>query len=222
MSVRTAGLLKLSAAVFLLSAAVLGQITVDATRPRGKLRDTVGGSGGGVGRKLPFQVAVEIQGAPFNGKDGKTVLEFILTNSGKAEVMIPVSPNPGDMGSADSFRELALYMTFGKKDDPWGKDRQLLQAGADPHNPFVFLYGSDAVPGTLSALAPGESVHVRAEIAIPHVSVTDLGNRSFVAHAMMHDETMRTAEGKLLMDSREIGSATSPEYTLEALFKSPK
>jgi hypothetical protein len=212
----------LLSAVILFGGPALGQITVDATGPHkaGDFR-TTGGSGGGVGRKLAIQLAIEIEGTPFNADNGRTVVYFLLTNTGKQELKIPLSPNGGDVESTNSFRELVLYMTLGKKDHPWGKDRQSLQAGTELHNRFVSLYGSDAMPGTLGTLAPGELIRVRAEVAVPYVSGTDQASVSFVAHAMMDDRTIRTVGNKRLMDSREIGIATSPEYTPQSLFKSP-
>ena len=221
MKLRPASLFILGAFVLFASCA-LGQLTVDATGPH-RAPDfctSGGGTGGGVGRKLPAQLAIEVEGTPFNAGNGRTVIDFVLTNTGKQELTIPLSPTGRDVESTNSFRGLTLYITFGGKGDPWGRDRQVLQAGTEPRNQFVSLYGSDAVPSTLGKLSSGESIRVRAELALPHISATDPASVSFVAHAMMDDVTIRTVGDKRVMDSREVGIATSPEYTPQALFKS--
>lgn len=202
------------------SCSALGQLTVDATGPH-KAPDfgISGGSGGGVGRNLTLQVTVKIDGIPYSAGDGRTVVDFTLTNSGKENIFVPVSPDPEDVGSATSFRELSLSITAETKYKLAGKDRKLLQAETESHNQFINLYG---VQGTLFALAPGQSMHVLGEVALPHVSEANQQSGVFVAHVMLDDNYIKTVSNKRLMDSREVGIATSREYKAQDLFEAFK
>jgi hypothetical protein len=173
------------------------------------------GHSGSAGRKLPLQVAVEVHPSSSKAENGRTLVDFILTNSGKKNLAIPVSTNPDDLGQADSFLNLWLYITSDKRHET------VLQAGTDRLNPFVNLYGSHAVQGTVVTLLPGESIRVRAEVSLPPVSNTDQENALvLVAHVVLDRKTITSANGQPIMDSHEVGSATSSEYTREALLKS--
>jgi hypothetical protein len=191
-----------------------GQVTVDATGPiHQRLRNAGAGSGSGIFRKLQLQIAIEVPRASPND-NRPTEVDFILTNSGKDELTIPISPNPGDFEPADpkvsyTVKLLNLYITTDMR-------QGILPGGAD-------LYGNRAFPGTLVTLAPGKSVRVLTRVALPLVLVADQTSTAvFVAHAVLNDETIRTVDGQTLVDGQEIGSATSPPYTLKSLFKSPK
>lgn len=198
----------------LLSCSARAQVTIDATGPtHGAWNNIKAGRSGGTGRKLPLQVTIAVNGTPFNASHGRTVLDFTLTNSGKQNIRIPVSPNADELNSVKSFRQLWLYVTSDTKYE------KVLNGGGDPHSPFINLYGSDAVPSTLTTLAPGDSIRVRAEVALPQVSGADSGSTAFVAHAMMYDKTIKNIAGKPFMDSLEIGMATSPQYRLQTLLK---
>ncbi len=195
------------AAVVLVSLSAPAQLTIDATGPDKELREAPGGRIGSIGRKLPLKVAVEVPAGP-SSDNGKTVVEFILTNSGKEGLNIPVSPDPGDVEPADaetkySFKLLNLYITSE------GKRRATLPGGAR-------LYGNDE-SATLVALAPGDSIRVCAKVALsPATAVDQSSTVVFVAHAMLVDETVTAVDGKPFMDGFEVGSAKSPEYALEA------
>jgi fermentation-respiration switch protein FrsA (DUF1100 family) len=73
-------------------------------------------------------------------------------------------------------------------------------------------------------LAPGDSIRVRAEVTLPPISDADQKRAAvYVAHAMLDVETVSEARGQTLRECTEdLGSATSPEYTLETLFKMSK
>jgi hypothetical protein len=201
----------LSASVILLAIAALGQLTVDATGPiRERRREAGIGQGGGFGRKLPLQVAMKTPGTPPD-ENGKTVVEFILTNTGKNDLTLPISPHPGDLEPSDpkanyTVQCLGLRITSGKGSGT------ILPGGAD-------LCGRNAFPGTLIALAPGESIRVLTRVALPHISIPGPGARVFVADAILNRETIKIVNGQTVSDMQEIGLASSPEYTPEDLFK---
>jgi hypothetical protein len=204
----------LSASVILLVIAALGQLTVDATGPIRERRRKAGmGRGGSIGRKLPLQVAIKTTGAPPD-ENGKTLVEFILTNAGKNDLALPISPHPGDLEPSDpkatyTGRLLALFVTSDK--------RQTNILSGDTH-----LYGSDAVPGTLITLTPGEFIQVLVRVALPRISASEPSASEpsalvFVGHAMLDNETIKTFNGQAISDTQEIGSASSPKYTPEHL-----
>src|SRR5215510_3821922 len=76
------------------------QLIVDATGPvRERRRQPTDGSGGGIGRKLLVTVAIERRSD--QQTTGETLVEFMVTNSGKDRLTVPISPNPGDLEPAD-------------------------------------------------------------------------------------------------------------------------
>ncbi|MCI0423535.1 MAG: hypothetical protein L0312_30675 [Acidobacteria bacterium] len=192
------------ATVALFSASVQAQLTIDATGPQKEPRKTSSGGCASIGRKLPLKLAVEIHGGP-TGDKGETVVEFLLTNSGKEGLRIPVSPDPSDVEPADSnatytLRRLALYIVRQEKILP----------------EIAFLYGSDE-SATLTTLAPGDSIRVRAKVALPRATGSRETDRAtLIAHASLKDETIMTVNGKPSRDCFEVGYAKSDEYTLEA------
>jgi hypothetical protein len=191
----------------LLAAVSQGQATVDASGPiREGTRIASQGRGGGVGKTLPLKVAIEIN-VPSPDLNGKTLLEFVLTNSGKDELTLPVSPNPGDFEPSDrkvGYTVMTLALLVGMSKRPG----VLFPGGAD-------LFGNAAHPGTLMVLAPGDSLRVLARVALPPVS--ELDGERFDGTASLASETIKTVEGKLIFDSREIGFARSRDYTAEEL-----
>jgi hypothetical protein len=210
----TARLFMLGASGLFFATVALGQLTVDATGPiRERHREATSGRGGSVGRKLPLQVAIETTGAPPD-ENGKTVVDFILTNTGKNDLTLPISPHPRDLQPSDpkaryTVRCLGLRMSSGKA--PW----TIFPGGAD-------LYGRDSIPGTLITLAPGESIRVLTRVALPRNSAPNSGAGVFVAGAILNGETIKIVNGQTVSDMQEIGSAGSSEYTPEALFRSPR
>ena len=176
--------------------------TVDARGPIHETKRRVAaGHSGSIGRRLAVALSVEVGATaaiprePFDA-------EFVLENSGKDNLVVPVSPNPGDFEPKDpsisySVKHLSLFLTFGKRQAPilWGAQ----------------LYGSPQMPGTLVVIAPGKSLRVLARIAAPAAPPESEANIivPFVAHAILNDETIQEVNGKTLMESVEIGSATS-------------
>jgi hypothetical protein len=189
----------------------LGQLTVDATGPIREMRRTASiGGGGSVGRKVPLQVAMKTTGAPPD-EDGKTVVEFNLTNSGKTDLIIPISPHPGDLEPANpnasySLRVLGLFVTSDKK------QAKVLQGGAN-------LYGSDILTGTQISVAPGESIRVIGRVALPRTPATEKEGPVFVGHASLNNLTFKVMNGKTVFDMQQIGSSSSPEYTAQTLLQ---
>ena len=187
----------------------LGQLTVDATGPIREMRRTASvGSGGGFGRKVPLQLTMKTTGAPPD-EDGKTTVEFSLTNSGKTDLIIPISPHPGDLESADpnasnSLRVVGLSVTADKK-----------QAKVLPGQ--AYLYGSDTVPGSLVSVGPGESIRVLARVALPRAPATETEGPVFVGHASLNNLTFKIMNGKSVFDMQQIGSSSSTEYTAQTL-----
>jgi|SRR5271166_3826877 len=198
-------------AIVFLTIAASGQLAVDATGPiRQRHRDAGAGHGGGVGHKLPLHVAIESHGVPA-GENSRTLVEFIITNSGKEDLPVPVSPHPGDFEPTDpktgyTVRCMGLRITSGKAPGT------ILPGGAD-------LYGSQKLPGTLLVLAPGESIHVFTRVALPSFRALQL-EAVFVADVILNDETIRSVDGRDFSDMREIGSASSEEYTSQRLLTS--
>jgi hypothetical protein len=187
------------------------QVTIDATGPiRERQRHPRRGSFGSTGYKLPLRITVALRDGSREKNDGQ-VVEFILTNLGKEDQIIPVSPNPGALEPTDpkvaySVKHLGLYLTSDKKQE------LMVLGGAQ-------LYGSRAFTETMVKLAPGESIHVLAKVKLDSHS-SDVGSSAvFVAHAVLNDETVRQTDGETVMDSLEIGSAASSEYTAESLSK---
>lgn len=198
------------------------QITIDTTtqvRKEWKREGVRIGGGGGIGRKLQLQIAIEIAGTPFNGSNGRTILDFVITNTGSREISLPVSTNGTDVESAVSFRHAAVFVEYMSSDKHHGV---VLQSGPDSKNPYVSLYGADSVPGTMKTLAPGESMRIRAEVALPNPTREEVSGRTLVARFMLDDETIVTRDGHRFLEAKEVGSASSVEYTpASLLFKSP-
>lgn len=188
---------------------VTAQLTVDATGPvHGRLREPTSGSGGGIGRKLPILLAIETHGSSPD-ESGRTLVEFILNNSGKEEIALPISPNSGDFEPEDArstytVTTLSLYVTSDK-------------AQASPLAGHINLYGSNSISGTLAKLKAGQSVRVLARVAFPQVSTPPDGSFVFVGHARLENETVKPVAGQIVSIMKEIGSSTSSEYSPSAL-----
>ncbi len=187
--------------VLLYSIVSVGQVIVDATIPvHGRLRSPTAGHSGSFGRELPVSITVEV---PAGGE-----LNFVLTNTGTTPLIVPVSVHPGDLEPANPempyrVQVLHLFLTSGSKEMaivPTGK--------AD-------LYGNEAFSQTLVKLLPKQSLRVLT-LLVPD-EVRSRGN-SFVAHAILESETVKTIRGDTTEDDQEVGSSTSPVYTLNTLF----
>jgi hypothetical protein len=212
MNLRLLNSLKLSMLAVLSSTLALSQMTVDATGPvRERQRNAMAGHGGSIGRNLPLRVTIEIQG-PSPNSAGKSVVEFTITNLGKTDLTIPISPNPGDLEPSDPKASytgmfLGLRVTSGRAPGT------ILSGGAD-------LYGSHSFPGTLITLTPSESIQVLALVTFPPVSPPESNADVFVADATLNSETIKMVNGQPLLDMQNIGSARSQKYTSQSLFKS--
>lgn len=202
--------------LFVLAASVVpfstyspSQVAVDATGPvRERTRVASMGRGGGVGRVLPLRVAIE---APVISADenGKMLVEFVLTNSGRNNLNLPISPHPGDLEPSDqkaayTVTTLGLWVGLSRRPGV------VFPGGAE-------LFGNAAHPGTMVTLAPDQSIRVLARVALPRESSAE----PFDAGASLNNETIKDINGELVSDSRELGFARSQQYTLRQLLKSP-
>ena len=170
-------------------------------------------SGGSVGKKVPLLVNVQLGGGGATDQKGKTEIDFILTNAGKTDLILPISPHPRDLEPSDpkadySVQCLSLYMIP-------SKGPNLLPGGAN-------LYGNSEVPGSLTTLAPGDSIRVLARIALPLQPTAESTAVLFHAGANLSDETLKVVNGKRVSELHIVGSAYSHEFTLQSLFSSPK
>jgi hypothetical protein len=205
----TPNLMKFAASVAIIFLAVTAsaQLTVDATGPIRERRRAPGGArGGGIGRKLPIRVALKTNGSP-QDENGKTLVTFTVTNSGKDDFEIPISPHPRDFepsSAAVSYkvRCMALLITVGK---PPGTIV-----------PGALLYGNRRLPGTIVALKSGASIHVIARVALPPPNST---NSVVVASVILNNETLEIVKGHDFSEMQEIGSARSSEYTAQSLIE---
>jgi hypothetical protein len=182
------------------------QTVIDTRRPaRIGSRVPLSGSGGSIGRKLPIKLEVLFQSAP--GDDGRVDVEFVLTNTGKQSIVIPLSVDSADFESSDRERSytvdhLSLYITAGKD------HQQILGGGAN-------LYGNDQHPGSAKALAPGETIRVLGRANIPNLS-----DGVFVAHAVLNRENIRVDDkDSVRQESQQIGAAISHEYSAKDIPK---
>ena len=203
-----------SISVTLCSAAMMAQVTIDATVPiRGRIRNPTAGHGGSVGRKLPLRVELETRGSPPDEK-GLTEVEFILANTGKEPLTLPISPHPGDMEPSDpkvsyTLQVLHLYVTSDKR-------QELTISGRTD------LYGKRDSPEAFVKLAPGESIRVLTRVALPtDPSLNGAAQAVFVAHVVLDDETIKTRDGQTTEDTQEVGSAGSSEYKPQSFYKRP-
>ncbi len=192
----------------LISMTLWAQTVIDATVPIHKrLRNPTAGQSGSIGRKLPIQVALEFPSERSNS-DGDVKVTFVLTNAGRKDLTVPISPHPGDFEPPDqnqpyTMQHLHLYLTSNKVQD------SALPGGAD-------LYGNQTHPRTLLTLSPGESVRVLAWVkATKELAPEPRTAASVVAHAVLDLEALKTVHGQTLISSDEIGSSSSAEYKLE-------
>lgn len=196
------------ASAMLLVVSAIGQLAIDVTGPvRERQRNPTFGSGGSSGRRLPLQVTFEVQAA--QDARGRTYVDFILTNIGKTNMTIPISPHPGDLEPKDpratyTVQHLALYLA--SETGPRAEKRSTVLPGG------AHLYGQSENPETLATLKPGESVKFLTRVAVPHDSGTPgPDSTALVAYAWLHLETIRPVGGQLKSEEQEIGFTTSAE-----------
>jgi hypothetical protein len=205
--------LALVAVIGSLSIVSASQLTIDATTPaRERQRNADVTHGGGVGRKVSLLVEIQPHGSSSDTK-GSTEVEFLLTNSGKVDLVIPISPHPADLEPADpkaGYTLECISLRIAPVKNPGG----MLSGGVD-------LYGRPEVTGTLITLAPGGSIRVLTLVALPSNSQTGASTEAFVGTALLTTEAIRAAGGKLFSDLQEIGSAFSRQFTLESISSLP-
>jgi hypothetical protein len=132
---------------------------------------------------------------------------------GKENIAIPVSPDPGDLEPVDpkvsyTLNVLHLYVRSDKR------RMSRLAGGADS-------YGSRVFTETLVQLSPGDSIRVLARLALPSSLTAGATTAALMAHAALSEEALRIVDGQPFLDTKDLGSASSPEYSLQALYKSP-
>lgn len=133
-------------------------------------------------------------------------MEFILTNSGTNALTLPTSPNPADLEPSDSqsaYKVLSLGLRISLSKKPG----VIFAGGAD-------LYGSASVPTTLVTLNPGNSIRV-----LTRVTLHGSDSEPLVATASLSNETLKPVNGELVLDTQEIGFATSANHTLRSLLQ---
>ena len=196
--------------VVVLSSTALSQLTIDATGPaRERQRIAMAAHVSSSGRILPLKVTIEIEGLSPNDAR-KTIVEFTITNLGKNNLTVPISPNPRELESTDpkaSYRGTCLGLRI------TSVRGAMLPGGAD-------LYGSHSFPGSLIVLTPSESIQVLALVTFPPNPPAESNVDVFVADATLNIETIKIVNGQPLLDMQNIGSARSQKYTSESLFKS--
>jgi hypothetical protein len=82
-------------------------------------------------------------------------VEFLVRNTGRASIEIPVSPNLSELQPEDdtvAFTYLSLSL--------------VVVAGEEPNLGYVSLFGSQAHKGTVLRLRPGEWVRVKANLKL--------------------------------------------------------
>jgi hypothetical protein len=190
----------------------LAQLTVDATVPtHERRREPTRGHAGSSGRRLPLQVAIETNGSPPD-ENGKTLVTFVISNLGKDDIEVPVSPQERDFEPQDSkvsytVKTLSLYLTLDQGE------------GADRHRAMlpdsVHLSGNRSHPGTILSLVPGDSIRVLARLSLP--TNEEAKGAVVVASISLNNQTVKTVSGQTSSDTQEIGSANSRGYAPNSL-----
>jgi hypothetical protein len=200
----------LIAASWAFSFFAFAQLTVDATVPirTPPRKNLYPGYTGGVGRRIPLLVNVKSQrGLP--DRSGRAIVEFIITNIGIENLVIPISPQPADLEPADPNAEytlthMSLFISHANKPG-------ILRGGAD-------LYGNTSFPSTLFSLAPGKFVRVLALVWFPPSSESGTNNVRYRAGAIENDDVVKREDGRMVLKLQEIGSSFSKSFTLQSLF----
>lgn len=191
-----------------LSQLALGQLVVDATVPiRNRLRNPTSGRAGSIGRKLPLQITINVNN-PVNDT-GMTTVDFMLTNTSKEAITLPISLHPRDFEPVDptlsyTVRVLSLVVTSGSK-------QQLALSGKTD------LYGSQAYPESWIKLAPGESLRVLTRATLRRDVIPGHDQTGTVAgHISLVDQTISNSNSETSEDSEELGSADSADFTIHS------
>lgn len=188
-------------------ASAQSQVVVDATPPpRERLRPPTEGSFGSNNNVLPIKIAVGLSSASAD-RNGNPILEFTLTNTGKTDISLPLSPNPRDFEPVDpqtsySVTVLSIYMT--SRNNP----RRMMPGKVD-------LYGSPTLSDSMAVLHPGEFLRVRSLgkfATIPEPSQS--GEERFVCHVALKNESVSVNNGHTTERTDELGTADSGEITL--------
>ena len=175
-------------------------------------RRSTSGSGGSIGRKLPVRITLENQEVT-KSKEGVLFVDFILTNVGSSTLSLPISPNARKLEPPDSIKSytwncLRLYVTTDA-----AQDSVLV--------PETSLYGDQAYPETVAAIAPGEFLKVHSKIKLPSTLTAASVGSVLVAHASLITETTVTINGQTVSNAEELGSAASAQYALKGMALQP-
>ena len=190
-----------------LSVVAYGQQTIDATVPIRNLRwETQGGSGGGIGARIPVSVTLERTGDT-DPASGAVKVAFVVTNSGKDDFQVAISPQPADLEPDDPHVEYTVT------------DLALSISEAAP--PFksvamVMLCGKPDAPGTMLNLHPGQSIRALAIVRFPS---WEPGEKPIKFKAMVSKgyDIFRNRGRRRTLESHDIGFALSDEFTLSSL-----
>jgi hypothetical protein len=154
-------------------------------------------------------------GGPIDYESGKAIVEFVLTNTGKNTIRVPVSLNSADFETSNADLGYTVETLVARLNLSRDKKIQTLPGGAD-------LYGNDTVPGSIVPLSPGESIRIRVRVVFrPEITSTEGEKSVLVGYLGLNEEVVKTVRGQPFSDVSEIGSATSQEYIPQLLFGSP-
>lgn len=205
-------------------AAADAQLTVDATAPIRKLRwDTQGFSRGGIFARIPLSVMLERTGDTEAGS-GPIKVAFIVTNTGKDDFQVPISPQPAELEPDNPNAEytvitLHLYVS---EVNPHAALRNgaIVYEGPPVLSGGAILYGKPDAPGTMLNLHPGQSIRVLAVVSFP-VANTGEPPVKFEASVAKGQDTYSKRGGRRVSDSQDLGSGLSYDFTLSALPSTP-
>ncbi len=185
-----------------------GQLVVDASHAmRDRLRSPAAGTVGSVGRRLPVDVTIGAESLK------KGVVEIEITNTGRTELVLPVSPDAGELEPADPHEPYTLQVLNISLTSSEGA-RQVAVGEAS-------LYSSAAAPSTYVRLAPEESVRVliASRLSKSEAASTDASPNArvlgvVVAHATLSRQAITVRDGKLYENTEELGYADSAPVSL--------
>src|SRR5579859_3983231 len=198
-------------------AAAEAQLTVDATVPIRKLRwDTGGGSVGGIGARIPLSVTLQRAGDT-EAASGPIKVAFIVTNTGKDEFQVPISPQPADFEPDDPNTEYTVTsLNLGVMEvNPHAMLREghIVYEGPPVLKGGAHLYGKSDAPGTMLSLRPGQSIRVLAIVWFP-LPNTGEPLIEFEASVIKRHGTYSNRGGRRVADFQDVGEGLSYDFTL--------
>lgn len=180
----------------------ISQVVVDATAPHPTLRKPPSsGTAGSIGRSLPLELRVEIRPNAQN-EAGKVEADFLLTNTRKTPILLPISTNPRDVEPPDprgfyTMQVLTLRLSSSK-----GLGTKV-RGGAT-------LFGNEKSPKTMLALKPNQSLRIRSLVAAS--GLTEDSTAVLSGSADLEQVTIRITNGKALSESQDLGHAESSPF----------